>query len=152
MRNIWILSAIFTFSSCAKDVPVPGDDVAPGPTPLNIQAPFGFPQLIIPQNNPTTFEGVALGRKLFYDPILSGNNAMSCASCHAQNFGFTDHENALSTGIDGIAGTRNSMPLFNLAWAPALLLDGRAADLGSKVLALITCPIQIHEEFVYAIY
>lgn len=151
MRNIWILSAIFTFSSCAKDVPVPGDDVAPGPTPLNIQAPFGFPQLIIPQNNPTTLEGVALGRKLFYDPILSGNNAMSCASCHAQNFGFTDHENALSTGIDGIAGTRNSMPLFNLAWAPALLWDGGAADLESQVLAPITSPIEMHEDLANAL-
>jgi cytochrome c peroxidase len=151
VRNIWILCAIFIFSSCSKDVPVPGDDVAQGPTPLNIQAPFGFPQLIIPQNNPTTLEGVALGRKLFYDPILSGNNAMSCASCHAQNFGFTDHENTLSTGIDGIAGTRNSMPLFNLAWAPALLWDGGAADLESQVLAPITSPIEMHEDLTNAL-
>jgi cytochrome c peroxidase len=151
MKNLWVLCAIPLLISCKKDVPIPGYGVEEKPTPLLIETPFGFPQILIPENNPTTVEGVALGRKLFYDPILSGNNTMSCASCHVQNFGFTDNENAQSIGIDGIAGTRNSMPIFNLAWAPALLWDGGAADLESQVLAPITSPIEMHEDLTNAL-
>jgi len=151
MRLVKLLVAVLFLWSCKKDVPLPGNEVPSGPTTLFIETPYGFPQILIPQNNPTTVEGVALGRKLFYEPLLSGNNSMSCASCHAQNFGFTDHEQAVSLGIDGIAGTRNSMPIFNLAWAPGLLWDGGAADLESQVLAPITSQIEMHEDLANAI-
>ena len=146
MRGWFIVCSISVLMSCKKDVPVPGNEIPTGATPLKIETPYGFPFLQIPENNPTTVEGVALGRKLFYDVILSGNNAMSCASCHAQGFGFTDNGSALSVGIDNVAGTRNSMPLFNLAWSPDFLWDGGAADLESQVLAPITSPIEMHED------
>ena len=63
-----------------------------------------------------TDEGVALGRKLFYDPILSGNNTQSCGSCHKQQFAFTDSTLQLSIGIDGLPGTRNAMSIANLGY------------------------------------
>jgi cytochrome c peroxidase len=151
MRNLGVVCVILSLISCKKDVPVPGNDLPHAPTPLFIETPFGFPQILIPENNPTTVEGVALGRKLFYEPLLSGNNTMSCANCHAQDFGFTDSGSAFSIGIDNVAGTRNSMPIFNLAWSPDFLWDGGAADLESQVLAPITSPIEMHEDLTNAL-
>jgi cytochrome c peroxidase len=113
---------------------------------LTISTPLGLPAQPIPPSNPLTVEGVALGRKLFYDPILSGNNQQSCASCHNQTFGFTDNNLAFSIGIDGIAGTRNSMPLFNLGYASNFFWDGGAATLESQVVGPITNPVEMHEE------
>jgi cytochrome c peroxidase len=70
---------------------------------------------VIPANNPLTQEGVALGKKLFFDKILSGDETQSCASCHNPKNAFTDNKQ-FSDGIDGKLGFRNAMPLFNLAW------------------------------------
>ena len=67
--------------SCKKD---PDGNNPPGetwdPTPYELIIPQGFPDMIIPLDNPMTEEGVALGRRLFYDPILSADNTQSCAS------------------------------------------------------------------------
>ena len=62
----------------------------PTTTPYNFQVPVGFIQPTIPADNPMTVEGVDLGRRLFYDPLLSKNDVQACADCHAQNYGFTD--------------------------------------------------------------
>lgn len=87
------------------------------PSPLEIPKLFEDNILnpIIPIDNPQTEEGIALGKKLFFDPILSGNNTQACVDCHNPEFAFTDSDR-FSTGIDGSLGIRNSMPLFNLAW------------------------------------
>ena len=58
-------------------------------TPFIIETPFGFPNMNIPSNNPMTVEGVALGKKLFHDKILSGNGMQACASCHLQSAAFS---------------------------------------------------------------
>ncbi|WP_317129264.1 cytochrome-c peroxidase [Cognatitamlana onchidii] len=60
-------------------------------------------------------EGIALGEKLFFDPVLSIDNSISCADCHAPEFAFSDNRQ-FSEGVNGTQGNRNSMPLFNLAW------------------------------------
>ena len=70
-----------------------------------------LPPPLIPGNNPLTVEGIELGRKLFFDPILSGNGTQACADCHTPQLSFTD-TNQFSTGIDGLQGDRNSMTLF----------------------------------------
>ena len=62
--------------------------------------------MIIPDDNPMSVQGVALGRKLFYEKQLSGDNTMSCGSCHGPESSFSD-PNQFSTGIDGIQGNRN---------------------------------------------
>ncbi len=87
------------------------------PAPLNIPQLFQdlLSDPLIPSTNPQTVEGIALGRKLFYDPILSGDGTQACADCHGAQNTFTDPLR-FSVGIDGIAGTRNSMPLYNMAW------------------------------------
>jgi cytochrome c peroxidase len=136
------LSAAGIISCDKKDDP----DPVTGPTPLTISTPLGLPSQPIPSSNPLTVEGVSLGRKLFYDPILSGNNQQSCASCHNQTYGFTDNNLAFSIGIDGIAGKRNSMPLFNLGYASNFFWDGGAATLESQVVGPITNPVEMHED------
>ena len=79
-------------------------------TPIYFEVPKGWPK---PQydfkNNPITEEGFQLGRKLFYDPILSRDNTISCASCHLQATGFTHVDHDLSHGIEGKIGTRNTI-------------------------------------------
>lgn len=91
--------------------------------------------------------GTYLGRALFYDKVLSKNNAVSCASCHKQANAFADNM-ALSTGFEGRKTTRNSIAIQNIGNAvigfgfQPLFWDGRENDLGS----LITKPIENHIE------
>lgn len=114
-------------------------------TPLEINPPFGFPPLPIPVDNPFTVEGVFLGRKLFYDPILSGDQSQSCASCHQQSASFVDENKRFSLGIDGSIGERNSMPLYNLAYAKRLFWNGSARSLEGLISKPITSKIEMHE-------
>ena len=74
--------------------------------------------------NPRSDSKIQLGRALFYDPILSKDNSISCSSCHLQATGFTHVDHDLSHGIDGRIGTRNSMALMNLAWSRSFMWDG----------------------------
>ena len=77
-------------------------------TPIYFEIPKGFPQPVYDfKNNPLTEDGFQLGRNLFYDPIMSKDNTISCASCHMQQTGFTHVDHELSHGIDGKIGTRN---------------------------------------------
>src|SRR5687768_13644738 len=59
-------------------------------TPIKIANPLGLPPVPIPADNPPTAETVALGRKLFFDPVLSRDNTVSCASCHDPKHGMAD--------------------------------------------------------------
>ncbi len=88
----------------------------------------------IPADNPMTEEGIALGRRLFYDPIMSLDSTISCGSCHMPNNGMTDGL-ALSTGVDGAIGRRSSMMLFNIGYAyNGLFWDGRSPNLEDQAL------------------
>lgn len=119
------------------------------PTPAQIAIPAIFSQTIpapfIPSNNPLTVEGVELGRKLFFDPILSGDGTQSCATCHAPDLAFTD-TNQFSTGIDGLQGDRNSMPIFNMAWnfSGKFFWDGRAPSIEAQAIGPVVNPIEMH--------
>lgn len=84
------------------------------------------------EKNTLTEEGFELGRKLFYDPILSRDNTVSCASCHLQYTGFTHVDHAVSHGIDGRKGTRNSPVLINLAWNKTFHWDGGVNNLEAQ--------------------
>ncbi len=77
--------------------------------------PPGFPRPPVPADNPMTAAKVALGRKLFYDARLSGNQAQSCASCHQQAHAFAEGART-STGSTGERHHRNSMSLANVGY------------------------------------
>jgi cytochrome c peroxidase len=111
------------------------------PTPYELPELKLFPKMPV-TDNPPTVEGAELGRFLFYDPILSANNTFSCASCHRQEAAFSDSPNRFSKGIDGDLMKRNTMPLFNLAWYPALFWDGKAASIEEQVFH----PVRAHDE------
>ncbi|NND33679.1 MAG: hypothetical protein HKN76_13910 [Saprospiraceae bacterium] len=111
---------------------------------MEIRGPEGFPQMPVPPENPTTVEGIELGRRLFYDPILSADFTMSCASCHLPKGNFTDNL-AVSDGIDGISGRRSSMSLLNIGFADqGLFWDGRAATLEDQALLPVEDTIELH--------
>lgn len=85
-----------------------------------------------------TQEEFDLGRALFYDPILSKDNSISCASCHTQATGFTHVDHDLSHGIEGRIGKRNALSLVNLAWNTSFMWDGGVNHIELQALAPIT--------------
>ena len=110
-------------------------------TPFHLQVPKGFPEVNIPNDNQLTIERINLGKKLFYDPILSRDSSISCNSCHLQEFAFTD-ANKTSIGIEGRPGKRNAMSLANVAYANFLQRESGVPTLEMQVLV----PIQEHNE------
>lgn len=143
LKIIFILMlAVIVFKSCKKD-----ESVLPyQPTPYDLQLPYGLPPMPIPASNPLTVEGVDLGRRLFYDERLSGDNTMSCATCHHPSMNFTDTAK-FSTGIHGVKGTRNSMPLINLGWQNFFFWDGRVNTLEQQVLHPVINPIEMDDRW-----
>ena len=110
--------------------PAPTDG---GPVPL--VRPAGWPKpRYDAARHPATGAGVALGRMLFYDPGLSRDGTISCASCHLQATGFTHIDHAVSHGIEGRLGRRNSLALMNLAWNPSFHWDGGVNQLEVQAL------------------
>ena len=115
-------------------------------TPIYFEVPKGFPKPVYDfKNNPLTEEGFQLGRKLFYDPILSRDSSISCASCHLQQTGFTHVDHDLSHGIDGKIGNRNSLALQNLAWNKTFMWDGGINHLDVQAIAPITSKVEMDE-------
>ena len=148
-----LLSAILVLcTSCKKNDPTdqPGPEVF-DPTPFELVIPQGFPDMDIPDDNQMTVEGVKLGRMLFYDPILSADNTQSCASCHAQDFSFTDNGKKFSTGIDGIEGFRNSMSLLNAGWIRGHNWDGSASTLEEQAFEPVRNPVEMHNTWPQAV-
>lgn len=135
-----LLGAILSFLACRKD------KVEYTPTPYELKIPSHFPDMIIPEDNPMTVEGVELGRKLFYETLLSSDNSISCASCHAPEAAFSD-PNQFSAGVNGTLGDRNAMALINMGWNTAFFWDGRAKTLEEQILQPVENPIEMHESW-----
>lgn len=100
----------------------------------------------IPAGNPMTEEGVKLGRKLFFDPILSGDSSLSCGGCHLPKASFAD-PNRVSEGINGDLGRRNAPVLVNLGWMDRTFWDGAAASLEEQVFEPVTNPEEMAAEW-----
>lgn len=96
--------------------------------------------------NPLTAEKIELGRALFYDPILSRDNTISCASCHSSYTAFAHVDHALSHGIDNKIGVRNAPALMNLAWSDIFMWDGAVNHLDMQALAPISNPMEMDEK------
>ena len=113
-------------------------------TPYRFEIARGFPIPVLPTSPPLTNERVTLGKRLFNDPLLSSTNQQSCASCHQTAHAFSDPRR-FSEGATGSLGTRNSMPLFNLAWKKSFFWDGSSPSLRELVLHPIQSAIEMHE-------
>jgi len=138
------------FSSCGPD-DVPEDviplgrslvDLPYSPEPYTYQVPDHFQALPQPDSNIATVAGVELGRRLFFDPILSRDSSISCGSCHFPEAGFADGT-AFSPGIIGEKTLRSSMSLVNIAYQSSYFWDGRSATLEEQSLHPIEDPIEM---------
>ena len=96
-----------------------------------------FPPTNEPPDNPMTPEKVALGRLLFFDPVLSENNDIACATCHHPDLGFGDAQ-PTSAGPNGVALTRNAPTLWNVAYTQSLFWDGRLSSLEEQAMIPLT--------------
>jgi cytochrome c peroxidase len=146
-NNLLIFLILLAFFSCDNEsvdqyVTTPYQLEIPDLFENNILAP------VIPSDNPMTFEGVSLGKKLFFDPILSGNTMQSCADCHAPENAFSDTRR-FSDGINGVFGTRNTMPLFNLAWNydKKFFWDGNTFSLEHQAFVPVSDPTEMNSRW-----
>lgn len=96
--------------------------------------------------NPLTKEKIELGKTLFYDPILSRNNTISCVSCHSSYNAFAHVDHDLSHGIEDKIGIRNAPALMNLAWSKSFMWDGAIHHLDMQSLAPISNPLEMDEK------
>ena len=114
MRYTIFTILLLVLVACQKEDPVeqpPFPDLVYDPTPMELVYPETFPILEIPVDNPTTLEGVRLGRHLYYDAALHADSAMACASCHVQQHSFSSPGGVL--------------PHINLAWNNVFLWNGK---------------------------
>jgi cytochrome c peroxidase len=145
VENVKEFSPIAELSSGTNHI-----EIAPNATPYHLTISTFAPQPDLPRDNPLTGEGVALGGKLFFDRRLSSDNSESCANCHNPHLAFSQPRR-FSRGVDGEIGTRNAMPLENLAWKSSFFWDGRATTLREQVLQPIQNPIEMHESLANAV-
>lgn len=120
--SLWLLTGLFSAGSLA------------GPM-------LGLPPLPVPADNPQSVGKIALGKRLFNDPRLSGDGSVACASCHVPEKAFADGL-TVARGIKGQVGTRNVPSVLNAAYYQTLFLDGRAASLEAQALGPLFNPIE----------
>ncbi len=93
---------------------------------------------------------IELGKKLFFDPILSKDKSISCANCHKPKFAFGDNV-ALSIGVEGKLGTRNTPSVMNMLSRSSFFHDGRAATLQEQAIGPIENPVEMNLKYSEAV-
>lgn len=161
MLRLLVLSALFvlfTAASCDPDPPMtcencpvdPIDREISGPatpTAFTLEVPDFMPRPIIDETNPMTEEGIALGRRLFYDKIMGRDSSFACADCHQQALAFTDGR-ALAKGVDGREGTRSAMSIVNLAFNPnGFNWDGKFTPLWEQAIHPVENVLEMDEDW-----
>lgn len=120
----------------------PASTVIPVGKPVQIKTPLGLPPVPIPAENPPTEDTIALGRRLYYDPALSIDGTISCASCHAPQFAFSDNR-PVSEGVGQKTGTRHAPTVINSAYYTLQFWDGRAPSLEEQAKGPIANPVEM---------
>ncbi len=109
---------------------------------LNSARLFTSSRVPIPSDNPPTVETVALGRKLYYDPILSVDNTVSCASCHSPGAGFSDAKQ-FSDGVSKKKGRRHAPTVLDAAYYETQFWDGLAPSLEKQAEGPVQNPVEM---------
>lgn len=107
-----------------------------------METPNGFASIETPEGNEFTAARWKLGKKLFFDQIMSVDSSISCAACHQPSLAFSD-DVSMSLGVEQRLGTRNSPSLANVAYHPYYTREGGVPTLEMQILV----PIQEHNEF-----
>ncbi len=137
MKWLYFTWLILILISCRND-----EEIEPLHIPTLMEIPKGFPEIDFPEGNEFTKARWDLGKRLFYDPALSLDSSINCASCHQPDLAFSD-DIAFSLGVNEQIGTRNSPSLANVAYQPYFTREGGVPTLEMQVLV----PIQEHNEF-----
>jgi cytochrome c peroxidase len=133
-KNIPLLSKILLFSLVLFAV------LTSSNLKLNqIEIPFGFPKIIVPEDNPLSEAKIELGKKLFFEKLLSRDSSISCATCHNPKYAFTDGLEK-AKGIKDREVSRNTPTLTNIAYNTSFLRDGVNPSLEAQVI------VPIHEK------
>ncbi len=149
LRVISICTLLFVCAGTAGAQPAPGAPAKPAKEtftagsfsmelPLGLQAGAAY----VPDNNPPTAEKIALGRLLYFDPRLSKDKTISCASCHNPFHGFADPART-SKGVGGKLGGRNSPTVINRLFSKEQFWDGRAGDLEEQAHGPLVNPVEM---------
>lgn len=142
----FFFSTILLLVSCKKEA-APEVLNPDGLHEVELLRPANFPAVMKQPDNRLTAEGIELGRRLFYDVRLSGNNRISCASCHHQDLAFSDGLALSNQGISGKTLDRHAPVLFNLAWADqGLFWDGGAKNLESQAFGPLTSADEMFQD------
>jgi cytochrome c peroxidase len=121
------------------------------PTLEQLKRSFARPSYLPqPADNPATPAKLALGQRLFEDKRLSVTGTISCSSCHNPKLAFTDGEDA-SRGVSGRPLVRHTPSLWNVAWSPLLMWDGRASSLEDQIRLPLTHPDEMGATFQHAV-
>jgi len=137
--GVFVLSLLM-YTACSDEViePLEKNEAYP------LEKPAGFPEMTFDvTGNPITINGVALGKKLFYEGKLSRNNTISCGFCHIQEYAFTHHGHNVSHGIDDRLGIRNAPPIQNMAFLKNYTWDGVSHNLDERSLVPITTDFEM---------
>ncbi len=130
--------------SCGEKPKEPEAPAKPVGEAITLQSPLGLPPVPIPADNPPTADTIVLGRMLYYEPQLSGDNTVACANCHSPTNYFTDGR-PVSQGVGGKTGTRNAPTVLNAAYQPVQFWDGRATSLEDQAGGPIQNPVEMNE-------
>ena len=109
---------------------------------VTLPVPSGVLPPVVPPENPVTSEKVALGQKLYFDPRLSKDDTVACATCHDPSHGFAEPR-PISLGVGGAKGTRNAPTVLNAAFLQAQFWDGRAATLEEQAKGPLVNPVEM---------
>lgn len=127
-------AAIFTILCMLCAMQTPGPSSVPWPEKVYDSS-----------SNPLTAEKIELGKRLFYDPQLSADGKISCASCHSPYNAFAHTDHALSHGVYDSIAKRHAPALMNLAWQPVFMWDGAIHHLDMQALFPLTNPAEMGE-------
>src|SRR5262249_53594154 len=140
-RNLLLILLLTLMGVALAADPAPTLPVDTLPQDLVVdKVPDGLGPRPVPKDSPLTAARVALGRKLFFDPILSADKTVACASCHKPEQGFSEGK---PRGVRGQELTRRAPSLFNRAYGRAFFWDGRAATLEEQALQPIANPQEL---------
>ncbi|MFN8114581.1 MAG: cytochrome c peroxidase [Bacteroidia bacterium] len=148
-KLLFLIAVSLVVTSCSVD-----PEIKPEVTKDEIKEiiPNGWPTPYYNfNNNPLSVEKFTLGRYLFYDPILSLDNTISCGSCHQQYVAFAHAGHDVSHGINGLLGKRNAPAIQNVNWLPTFMHDGGILNLEVQPLGPITNPIEMNENIGHVI-
>jgi cytochrome c peroxidase len=145
MKKVVSVSVVLVLLCCAWLVGCKKDTIDPGAwQPVAFEVPKGWPQPAYNfNNNPLTYDGFVLGRKLFYDVRLSRDNTISCGSCHQQFASFAHAGHDVSHGIHDLLGTRNSPGLANTAWVTSFFWDGGVNHIENQPINPLQNPVEM---------